>query len=64
MANLANIAALVVASFAAIFLHGAKAENFTVGGTNGWMNNPPGGASFYSNWSSPFKFKVNDVLGK
>ncbi|KAI9125854.1 hypothetical protein K1719_003272 [Acacia pycnantha] len=62
MAKLANVAVLVVVAFAAIFLHSVEAEDFTVGGSSGWFNSPPGGASFYSNWASGLTFKVNDVL--
>ncbi|XP_028801262.1 umecyanin-like [Neltuma alba] len=62
MAKLANMAILFVAAFAAIFLPGTEAEDFTVGGSTGWTNNPSGGASFYSNWASDLTFNVNDVL--
>ncbi|KAK4265158.1 hypothetical protein QN277_026244 [Acacia crassicarpa] len=62
MAKLANVVVLVVVAFAAICLHSVEAADFTVGGSSGWFNSPPGGASFYSNWASGLTFKVNDVL--
>ncbi|XP_054806266.1 umecyanin-like [Prosopis cineraria] len=62
MAKLENVAIIVVAAFAAIFLHSTEAEDFTVGGSTGWINNPPRGASFYSNWAKNLTFKLNDTL--
>ncbi|XP_028801258.1 blue copper protein-like [Neltuma alba] len=62
MAKIEKVAILVVAALGAIMLQMTEAEDFTVGDSTGWINNPPGGASFYSNWAKNFTFKVNDTL--
>jgi len=64
MAQIRNVAILVVIIAAAVLLNTTEAEDYEVGGTTGWTSFPPGGASFYSKWASNFTFKVNDTLGK
>ncbi|KAK7347534.1 hypothetical protein VNO80_22066 [Phaseolus coccineus] len=62
MAQLRNVAILLVIIVAAVLLKTTEAEDYEVGGTTGWTSFPPGGASFYSKWASNFTFKVNDTL--
>lgn len=64
MAQLRNVAILVVVVVAAVLLQSTEAKDYEVGGATGWTSFPPGGASFYSKWAANFTFKLNDTLGK
>ena len=63
VAQLKNMAILLVVAAAAAVLQSTEAANYTVGGSTGWISSPPGGASFYSSWTSNITFKENDTLG-
>ncbi|TKY54838.1 Early nodulin protein 1 [Spatholobus suberectus] len=63
MAQIRNVAILVVVVAVAVLLRSTEAKDYEVGGSvTGWTSFPPGGASFYSKWAANFTFKVNDTL--
>ncbi|GMQ07077.1 hypothetical protein CsSME_00051428 [Camellia sinensis var. sinensis] len=53
---------VVLALAAAVLVEFSAAANHTVGDTTGWVNNPSGGATFYSNWASKQTFATGDIL--
>ncbi|KAI7988991.1 Blue copper protein [Camellia lanceoleosa] len=53
---------VVLALAAAVLVEFSAAANHTVGDTTGWVNNPSGGATFYSNWASKQTFAIGDIL--
>lgn len=57
--NMAFLAAIVIA---ALIQNSAAQTTYTVGDSSGWII-PPGGASFYTNWSASHNFVVRDILG-
>ncbi|GMQ07078.1 hypothetical protein CsSME_00051429 [Camellia sinensis var. sinensis] len=53
---------VVLALAAAVLVEFSAAANYTVGDNTGWVNNPSGGATFYSNWASQHTFATGDIL--
>ncbi|KAL7168427.1 hypothetical protein ACSBR2_038795 [Camellia fascicularis] len=61
-AKLSSTKLVVLALAAAVLVEFSAAANYTVGDNTGWVDNPSGGATFYSNWASQHTFVTGDIL--